>query len=568
MNSPLRVLIVEDREEDAALLIRHLRAAGFDLHGERVDSASAMTAALDSQAWDVVVADYNMPRFSIPAALAMLRERKLDLPFILVSGGIGEDTAAAAMKTGAHDYIMKDKLTRLVPAIERELREAESRRIRRRAEERIAYLAYHDPLTGLPNRNRLEELITIEIAGGKPFALLFLELNRFREIVNTLGHGIGDQLLEQVAKMLGNNLEASLAARLDGERFAVLLPSASRAKAVALGCRLRDAMVQGIPVDGFNLDVDAGIGIALAHEPGLSVADLIRRADVAVVAARGHDDPRIYDAGDDPYSQRRLLLSNELRKAIEANQLFIVFQPKVDLKSLRAVGVEALVRWRHPTLGMIPPDEFIPVAERTGLIGALTLRVLNSALLHLEQWTSSGFDLSVAVNLSGRNVHDAHLPDRVAALLAERHAPSNRLEFELTESQIMQDPARARLNLLALKAMGVKTSIDDFGTGYSSLDYLRKLSVDTLKIDKSFVSPGLEAEDDSAIVKAAIDLGHNLGLNVVAEGVENRGTLDRLTALGCDAAQGYFFARPMSNADLREWLISSQWSSLQRPARL
>jgi EAL domain-containing protein (putative c-di-GMP-specific phosphodiesterase class I) len=217
---------------------------------------------------------------------------------------------------------------------------------------------------------------------------------------------------------------------------------------------------------------------------------------------------------------------------------------------------------------MIPPDEFIPVAERTGLIGALTLRVLNSALLHLEQWTSSGFDLSVAVNLSGRNVHDAHLPDRVAALLAERHAPSNRLEFELTESQIMQDPARARLNLLALKAMGVKTSIDDFGTGYSSLDYLRKLSVDTLKIDKSFVSPGLEAEDDSAIVKAAIDLGHNLGLNVVAEGVENRGTLDRLTALGCDAAQGYFFARPMSNADLREWLISSQWSSLQRPARL
>src|SRR6266851_3391552 len=544
MNSPLRVLIVEDREEDAALLIRHLRAAGFDLHGERVDSASAMTAALDSQAWDVVVADYNMPRFSIPAALAMLRERKLDLPFILVSGSIGEETAAAAMKTGAHDYIMKDKLTRLVPAIERELREAESRRIRRRAEERIAYLAYHDPLTGLPKRNR------------------------FREIVNTLGHEIGDQLMEQVAKMLGNNLEASLAARLDGERFAVLLPSASRAKAVALGCRLRDAMVQGIPVDGFNLDVDAGIGIALAHEPGLSVADLIRRADVAVVAARGHDDPRIYGAGDDPYSQRRLLLSNELRKAIEANQLFIVFQPKVDLKSLRAVGVEALVRWRHPTLGMIPPDEFIPVAERTGLIGALTLRVLNSALLHLEQWTSSGFDLSVAVNLSGRNVHDAHLPDRVAALLAERHAPSNRLEFELTESQIMQDPARARLNLLALKAMGVKTSIDDFGTGYSSLDYLRKLSVDTLKIDKSFVSPGLEAEDDSAIVKAAIDLGHNLGLNVVAEGVENRGTLDRLTALGCDAAQGYFFARPMSNADLREWLISSQWSSLQRPARL
>jgi len=561
MNPPLRVLIIEDRKEDADLLVRHLSAAGFDLRGERVDSALAMTAALEGQSWDVVVADYNMPRFSIPAALTILRERNLDLPFIIVSGSIGEETAAAAMKSGAHDYIMKDKLARLVPAIERELREAESRRIRRLAAEHIAYLAYHDRLTGLANRNRLGELITTEVAGGRPFALLFLELNRFREIVNTLGHRVGDQLLEKVSKMLGDVGASCQAARLDGEKFAVLLPSAGRDEAVALGCRLRDAIIQGIPVDGFNLDVDAAIGIAVAHEAGLSAEDLIRRADVALLAARGHDEPRIYDAGDDPYNQRRLLLSNELRKAIEAKQLFVVFQPKVDLKTLQVVGVETLVRWSHPTLGMIPPDEFIPVAERTGLIGALTVRVLDSALLHLEQWISEGFDVAVAVNLSGRNVHDPHLPERVARLLAERHTPSDRLELELTESQIMEDPTRARHNLVALRAMGVKTSIDDFGTGYSSLDYLRKLPVDTLKIDKSFVSPGLQAADDRAIVKAAIDLGHNLGLSVVAEGVENRPTLDRLIALGCDAAQGYFFAKPMSNADFKQWLIASPWSS-------
>lgn len=218
------------------------------------------------------------------------------------------------------------------------------------------------------------------------------------------------------------------------------------------------------------------------------------------------------------------------------------------------MGVEALVRWSHPRLGMISPDEFIPQAERTGLIGPLTLWVLNCALEHQRQWTTSGLDLSVAVNLSTRNMREAHLADRVSALLAKHGVRPDRLELEITESSLMDDPARAKVNLLALRAMGVGTSIDDFGTGYSSLSYLRTLPADALKIDKSFISGSLDLKQDTTLVKSAIELGHNLGLKVIAEGVENQRTLDRLIELQCDAAQGYFFARPMNDGALRQWV--------------
>ncbi len=555
MKAPLRLLIVEDSNDDADLLVRHLAVSGFNVQSERVDNISAMAQALERQAWDVVIADYNMPSFGVAEAMSLIGERKLDIPFIILSGSIGEETAAAAMKAGAHDYITKGHLSRLVPAIERELREAESRRLRRRAEERIVYLAYHDLLTGLANRNQLVERITQGLMGPGSLTLFLVELNRFRDIVNTLGHHHGDYLLIEVSQRLRNSVEdRSLVAHIEGEKFAILLPSSERSEAVTLGERLRAAFGEAIQADNLTLDVDVSVGIALSGTDNKDAAELIRRAEVALSIARLQDEPKVYEPADDPCSPRRLELISDLRRALDTDQLSLMFQPKVDLRTLDSPGVEALVRWRHPRLGMIPPNEFIPLAERTGLIGAITLWVLNCALEHQHQWTASGLDLSVAVNLSARNMRDLRLTDRVAASLAKHSVRPERLELEITESTLMDDPARAKVNLLALRAMGVRMSIDDFGTGYSSLSYLRTLPADTLKIDKSFISGSLDLQHDATLVKSAIELGHNLGLKVIAEGVENQRTLDRLVALQCDAAQGYFFARPMTDADLRQWL--------------
>ncbi len=564
MKAPLRLLILEDQPDDADLLVRHLVVSGFNVQSERVDNRSAMARALERQTWDVVIADYNMPSFGVSEAMSLISERKVDIPFIILSGSIGEETAAAAMKAGAHDYITKGHLSRLVPAIERELREAESRRLRRRAEERIVYLAYHDLLTGLANRNQLVERITQGLMGPGSLTLFLIELNRFRDIVNTLGHHHGDYLLIEVSKRLRQSVEnSSLVAHIEGEKFAILLPSSQRSEAVALGDRLRAAFGEAIQADNLTLDVDVSVGIALSGKDDKDAAELIRRAEVALSIARLQDEPKVYEPADDPYSARRLELISDLRRALDADQLSLMFQPKVDLRTLDSPGVEALVRWRHPRLGMIPPNEFIPLAERTGLIGALTLWVLNCALEHQRQWTASGLDLSVAVNLSARNMHDLRLTDRVAASLAKHDVRAERLELEITESTLMDDPARAKVNLLALRAMGVRMSIDDFGTGYSSLSYLRTLPVDALKIDKSFIGGSLDLQHDTTLVKSAIELGHNLGLKVIAEGVENRRTLDRLIALQCDAAQGYFFARPMADADLRQWLRRGAASVMQ-----
>jgi diguanylate cyclase (GGDEF)-like protein len=561
MGNPLRLLIVEDQDDDAAFLLRHLRKFGFDVQGERVDNAVAMASALARQNWDAVVADYCMPSFSALAALALLRERGLDVPFLIVSGTVGEEIAAGVMRAGAHDYIMKNNLTRLVPAIERELREAEGRRVRRRAEERVAYLAYHEPLTGLANRNFLVERITATLATESRLALLLLELNRFRDIINTLGHRHGDHLLFEVGTRLRDAVDAmGTVAHFGGEKFAVLLPAADLNSAMQVGRKLRSVLDHPVELDGFRLDVDASIGLALAPEHGMDPGALIRRADVAQLTARERDGGvALYESSEDLFSPRRLALIGQLREALSANQLFLVYQPKIDLRTLQTVGVEALLRWRHPQLGLIPPDEFIPLAERAGLIGIMTLSVLDTALHCLQKWQAAGFDISMAVNLSARNVQDSHLAAQVEKLLFACGIRPERLEMEITESHIMEDPARAKLNLLRLKSMGVHLSIDDFGTGYSSLDYLRTLPVGTLKIDKSFVSNGLENAGDATIVRSTIELGHNLGLRVIAEGVEDQQTLDRLLALDCDEAQGFLFAQPMPDAELLQWLSESRW---------
>jgi diguanylate cyclase (GGDEF)-like protein/PAS domain S-box-containing protein len=436
---------------------------------------------------------------------------------------------------------------------------------RKRAEETIRHMTYHDQLTGLPNGALLHERLRLAILDARrerqPLALLLMNVDRFREINHTLGHQNGDRVLLELAYRLGDVLgEPDRVARLRGDEFALLLPGADANLARQVAAKVLKALEQPFVVERLPIEIGASVGISVRPEHGDEAEILLQRADMAMQAAkRLSGGCVVYSAECDPYDPRRLALLGELRRAIEADQLVLHYQPKVDLKTRAVVGAEALVRWRHPKRGMVPPDQFIPLAEQGGLIKPLTRWVLDHALTQCETWTRDRPKIPVAVNLSARNLHDPQLVEQVAGLLASRGVAPELLQLELTESAVMTDPVRAGEILGVLQASGVGISIDDFGTGYSSLAYLRRLPVSELKIDKSFVMGMAHGDEDTAIVRSTNDLGHNLGLSVVAEGVEDESTLDLLGSFGCDAAQGFYMGRPMPPDDLARWLRESPW---------
>src|SRR6266508_2561405 len=436
---------------------------------------------------------------------------------------------------------------------------------RKRLAEQLHHQAFHDPLTGLPNRTLLHDRTDQAIRGADreltPAALLLLDLDRFKEVNDTLGHHYGDQLLTLVGDRLRGTLrEVDTVARLGGDEFAVLMHKTATAEgAVEVAKKLIAGFDEPFLIEGLTLDVEASIGVALYPEHAGTSEELLQRADIAMyVAKETHAGFVLFDPAQDQHSPRRLALLGELRRAIESDQLVLHYQPKVDAHSGRVLGVEALVRWQHPDHGLIPPGEFIPLAERTGLIGPLTHYVLDAALRQCQQWRQAGHELAVAVNISARRLLDVEFPDEVASLLARWEVPARLLVVEITESTIMADPDRALEILGRLDAMGVQLSIDDFGTGYSSMAYLKSLPVHELKVDRSFVTQMNSDSRDAVIVRSTIDLGRNLGLRVVAEGVEDQTTLQELDVLGCDAIQGYYVSRPVPPDDLIRWLEQHQ----------
>ncbi len=566
MGKDLRALIVEDSHDDTALLVRALERGGYAVRHERVDTAAALRAALNARPWDIVFADYTMPRFDGVSALKVLRDTGLDLPFIFVSGSIGEDTAVEAMKAGAHDYIMKANLKRLLPAVERELREAELRRAHQQAEALIQRMAYYDPLTELPNRNRLHDrllnAIRLDDGQGTPMAVLLLDLDRFRAINNTLGYDQGDLLLQQVGvRLRGVFEEPALVARLSGDEFAILLPQVP--PAVPIHALVEEKVMKALEapflIRGLPLSLEASIGIALYPDHGATPASLLQRADVALDAAKRLGGAVLYSAEHDQHDPLQLALLGALRQAIGDNQLLLYYQPKIDCTTRRVTGVEALARWRHPEYGFIPPDQFIPPAEQTGLIKPLTVWALTTAVRQCAAWHAAGIELEMAVNISARSLHDLQLLGQISELLNTQGMAARTLRLEITESTIMEDAGRAIDILKRMREIGIHLSLDDFGTGYSSLGYLKKLPVDEVKIDKSFVKDLLTSGNAEAIVRSTIDLGHHLGLTVVAEGVEDEEVWNRLAALGCDAAQGYYMGRPLPADALTTWLDESPW---------
>lgn len=423
---------------------------------------------------------------------------------------------------------------------------------RRRVQEELAQEALHDGLTGLANRTllneRLQQALLASRRSGTAVAVTFLDLDRFKEINDTLGHHVGDELLKQIGPRLSGELrEVDTIARLGGDEFAVLLPDvADSISAVAVARRLQSALERAFSVNDLAVVVEGSIGVAVFPEHGQDAETLMQRADFAMYRAKEmHLGVSVYDPELERDTPKRLSLLTDLRRALDEQELVLFFQPKADLVTGQVRGVEALVRWQHPQHGLVGPDEFIPAAEQTGMIKQLALYVLDGAMQQCREWHDAGLDLTIAVNLSARNLLDLELPDHVARLLDKWQLSPGSLVLEITETTVMVDPGRALRVLERLSQMGIALAIDDYGTGYSSLAYLRRLPVTQLKIDKSFVTTMTSEDDNAVIVRSTVDLARHLGLDVVAEGVEDRETLQRLTDLGCDAAQGYYLSHPV-----------------------
>jgi diguanylate cyclase (GGDEF)-like protein len=426
-------------------------------------------------------------------------------------------------------------------------------------EAQLKHQTLHDDLTQMPNRtllyDRLEQSIRSARRNGGSIALLLLDLDRFKDVNDTLGHQTGDRLLQEVSVRLQGSIRRSdTAARLGGDEFAIILPDVDEEDACMIAENVHTAVRQPLILDGHRVDIDASIGIALYPTHGTDASLLLRRADIAMYQAKRSDAAlSVYGPDQDFTTPSRLTLVTDLRTAIDLDQLVVHYQPKVTIRTGAVEGVEALVRWMHPEHGLIPPGEFIPLAEDSGLMEPLTCWVLAAALRQSAAWKREGLDLSVAVNLSARILQDPGFPDTVAKLLRDTQVDAGALILEITESALMTDPDRARTILTRLREMGVNISVDDFGTGYSSLAYLQQMPLDEIKIDRSFVQ-GM-TRTGTVIVRSVIDLGRNLGLAVTAEGVENKETLAMLTRMGCTMAQGFYWSRPIPATDVATWTL-------------
>ena len=699
----LRVLCIDDCEGDVALVTEALRTGGYAPFHERVCTRADLIAALERQRWDIVISDYAMPQFDGLQALALVTLRCPDMPFILVSGAIGEETAVMAMKSGAHDYVLKGDLARLVPAVRRGLADGDTRRARRlaesnlrsseallnsivntaadviivideagmiefvnaaverlfgwkpleligknfdalilmsgraqrdpallrgdprqkirimglgrelrvqrkdgsafpaeltlsemrvdgrtkytgilrdvgerkRAEERIRQLAHYDDLTGLPNRalfsQLLEQALSESNFSGSQAAVLFIDLDRFKLINDTLSHDSGDKVLQMVARRLTEAVpRRDTIARFGGDEFVVLMRDCNiPTDAADAAQKLLNAIAQPVPLEDQEFHLTASIGISTFPNDGQSAQTILKNADVAMYCAKEHgkNNYQFYSSQMNLHSFERLVLERFLRRALEQEEFQLYYQPKIDLVTGCLTGMEALLRWMHPGMGMISPTKFIPLAEETGLIVPIGAWVLRTACAQVRAWQLQGLPpLRVAVNLSARQFAHDDLHASIERVLEQTGLAPELLELEITESLTMDNPEHATALLKKLKALGIRLAIDDFGTGYSSLGYLKRFPIDNVKIDRSFIKDIPNDEDDVAITQAVIAMSHSLRLKVIAEGVETAEQLAFLRTHGCDEAQGYLFGAPMPAEDFVKLMLQRDDGSMFRVA--
>ncbi|QYZ66280.1 MAG: histidine kinase [Gammaproteobacteria bacterium (ex Lamellibrachia satsuma)] len=558
MTDEIRVLIIEDSEDDALLLVRELRKGGYTPSFQRVDSPQEVKAALERDQWDLVITDHNMPQFSSTDALRLAKTHQPDIPIIIVSGSIGEEVAVQAMKAGAHDYLMKDNLKRLIPAVERELRDADTRRAHRRAEEEIRHLAFHDVLTGLANRHefdlQLNQVLESAKRDGLVHALFYLDLDQFKLINDTCGHMAGDELLRQLSILLQSHVRGNdILARLGGDEFGVLLKGCplERANQIADGIRLSIAGFRFV-WDEQAFVIGVSIGVAMITAESASVEDVLSKADIACYTAkdRGRDRVHVYSENDIETARRYgdMQWVNRIREALEIGR-FQLYQQVIQPLSDSAGGMqtrEFLVRMLDEQGEIIAPGAFIPAAEHYNLMPQVDRWVVQRAFSHLaeQEHRGSGRDTLTFINLSGNSLSDESFFDFIRKKLRDHHLNPQRVCFEVTETAAISNLGSAIEFIRECKKAGCRFALDDFGSGMSSFSYLRSIPVDFLKIDGTFVKNMVRDPMDAAIVEAINGIGHVAGIKTIAEFVENEAIRKKLCDIGVDFGQGYGIHRP------------------------
>jgi diguanylate cyclase (GGDEF)-like protein len=557
MTTPLRVLLVEDSEDDAALILRELRKGGYEPDYRRVDTAETLEAALVRDSWDIVITDHNLPGYSSEATLATVKRSGLDIPVIIVSGSIGESIAVDAMKNGAHDYIMKDNLARLVPAITRELRETKNRYAHRRAQETIQHLAYHDALTGLANRHEFETQVqkALRSAGdGVRHALLYMDLDQFKVINDTCGHEAGDELLRQLAVVLRAPVrEADTLARLGGDEFGMLLTHCALEHAQQVAERMLQLVKDFRYVwQDKTFSIGASIGLVMLEERSQTLSDVMRIADMACYAAkdRGRNRVHVYRADDAELLQRHgeMQWVARLNHALEENRFELFRQCIAPLGRNTDLHCEFLLRMLDDRGERILPGAFIPAAERYNLMPAIDRWVVRNVFAYLEERTANSANTNSEIffiNLSGATLSDDQFASYVTDQMLARKLSPAQIGFEITETAVIANLSNAIHFIDKVKQLGCRVALDDFGAGLSSFSYLKTIRADYLKIDGGFIKDMLDDPMDHAIVEAINNIGHVVGLKTIAEFVESDAIKQRLIDIGVDYAQGYAIQRPV-----------------------
>jgi diguanylate cyclase (GGDEF)-like protein len=572
------ILIVDD-EPEIRNMVRGMLRENYKC--TTAGSAEEALLLLQKEKYELIISDINMGGMSGLEMIPQVRASAPDTVIMMISGEQTIESAIEAMRGGAFDYIMKPfDFQHVEAAVRRALEHhallAAKRRhenhlealVRQRTAE-LNHLAYHDALTDLPNRilfeDRLTQALLLAERNRQTLGMLFLSLDRFKKVHDTLGRAIGDRLLQKVAERLRCSAhQGETVSRFEGDEFALLLTQIGGTENEDVGAvifHINESLKLPFIIDEHELFITVSIGISLYPDDGADAPTLLKNADAALYRAReqGGDNYQFYTADMNAKAMKRLTLENSLRRALERSEFEVYYQPVLDINTRKIVGMESLLRWHHPELGLVQPAEFIPLAEDTGMIVPIGEWVLHTACGQSKSWQEAGFaPLSLAVNLSARQFQQQNLAEVVVRILKETGLNAHDLELELTESSIMKNAESAVRTLGELKAMGVKIAIDDFGTGYSSLGYLKRLPIDTLKIDRSFVCDVTTDPDDAALVMAIITLAHNLRLKVIAEGVETEEQLRFLHLLRCDEWQGYLFSRPLPVEAFEDLLLQEQ----------
>ena len=561
------LLLVEDNPQDAELILETLRGAGFDPHCRQVDTREDYLRELNASP-DLILSDFSLPKFDGKAALELLKASGMEIPFIIVSGCIGEEMAVECMKAGAADYLLKDRLGRLPHAVAQALDRKRLLEEKRQAEQRLFLETFHDPLTGLPNRALFLDRVNRVILRNrrdttKIFAVVYLNLQGFQIVHNSLGPSAEDRLLIEVSRrILMRVRSADTLARLDGEDFVLLLDNLkSDDDATRVVERVRQEFLVPFSLDNQDIFLTAILGITLSMTGYDNAEHVLRDAKTAVNRAQalGRSGFAIFDQVMHDQAMTRLKLETDLRQALERNEFRLHYQPIVELATGQVTGFEALIRWQHPEQGLMAPHAFLTVASEIRLVPSIGEWSCQEACGQLRGWQnrfSKHIPLTMSVNLSTEQFSDASLVVKLQELVRSTGIEPGSLKIEITESEIMEDPKAVSEILYQLKKLGIDACLDDFGTGYSSLSYLQQLPITFIKIDQSFVRR-LGGEDDAlAIVKTIVVLSHQLGRKVIAEGVETPEHLNILKSLGCEYAQGYFFSKPLPQGEMENLLAT------------